>query len=88
MGVAAGAVHEAGAGKGQHFSICGPVSAQLFGCIEQLRRTGAAGQRLAAAVEQQRRGGAGGEADPADVHTGIGQSVRDAVSESILAKLR
>ena len=42
MGVAAGAVHEAGAGKGQHFSICGPVSAQLFGCIEQLRRTGAA----------------------------------------------
>ena len=42
VGVAAGAVHEAGAGKGQHFSICGPVSAQLFGCIEQLRRTGAA----------------------------------------------
>ena len=70
MGVAAGTVHEAGAGKGQHFSIRGPASAQLFGCIEQLRRTGAAGQRLAAAVEQQRRGGAGGEADPADVHTG------------------
>ena len=42
VGVAAGAVHEAGAGKGQHFSICGPVGAQLFGCIEQLRRTGAA----------------------------------------------
>ena len=42
VGVAAGAVHEAGAGKGQHFSIRGPVSAQLFGCIEQLRRTGAA----------------------------------------------
>ena len=42
MGGAAGAGHAAGAGKGQHFSICGPVSAQLFGCIEQLRRTGAA----------------------------------------------
>lgn len=44
MGVAAGAVYEAGAGKGQHFSIRGPVSALLPATspdlVEYARRAG------------------------------------------------
>ena len=87
VGEAAGAVYEAGAGKGQRPGVCGPALSQLPGRVEQVGRADAAGQRPSAAPEEERRGGAGGEAEAADVHAGVGQSVCDAVPEGILPQL-
>ena len=60
---------------------------ELPGRVEQVGRADAAGQRPSAAPEEERRGGAGGEAEAADVHAGVGQSVCDAVPEGILPQL-
>ena len=87
VGEAAGAVYEAGAGKGQCPGVCGPALPQLPGRVEQVGRAGAAGQRPSAAPEEERRGGAGGEAEAADIHAGVGQSVCNAVPEGILPQL-
>ena len=87
VGEAAGAVYEAGAGKGQCPGVCGPALPQLPGRVEQVGRADAAGQRPSAAPEEERRGGAGGEAEAADIHAGVGQSVCNAVPEGILPQL-
>ena len=65
----------------------GPALSQLPGRVEQVGRADAAGQRPAAAPKEERRGGAGGEAEAADIHAGVGQSVCNAVPEGIFPQL-